>query len=182
MAGSGCYTERVRLPESTLDGIESRAEGRAATWGRRAFLLLLLALVAAGMAGLLGVATTSSTAEGGGYELTLEHATRARAGLDVPWQVTVHHPGGFGKSLTLAVTGDYFDIYETQGFTPDASAATRDGDTLYLTFDAPPGDTFVVAYDAYIQPSSQQGRAGSVSVLVDGSREATVDFRTRLLP
>jgi hypothetical protein len=172
----------VHVPESTLEGIESRAQGRSAVWGRRVFLLALLAFVVAGLTGLLGVATTTSTATEDGYQLSLEHATRARAGLDVPWRVTVHHPGGFGKSLTLAVTGDYFDIYETQGFRPDASATTRDGNMLYLTFDAPPGDTFVVAYDAYIQPSSQQGRSGSVSVMVDGAREATVDFRTRLLP
>lgn len=168
--------------ESTLEGIESREETRAASWGRRAFLLALLGFVAAGLLGLLGVSTTTSTADGDGYQLSLRHATRARAGPDVPWQVTVRHPGGFGASLTLAVTGDYFDIYETQGFTPDASAATRDGDTLYLTFDAPPGNTFVVSYDAYIQPSSQQGRGGSISVMDDGVPAATVDFRTRLLP
>lgn len=107
----------------------------------------------------------------------------ARAGLDVPFAVTVSHAGGFAKTLTIAVTGAYFDIYETQGFTPEPSSEVRDGETLYLTFDSPPGDTFRFSYDAYIQPSSQQGRSGEVSLLSgDGSRLVTVPFRTRLLP
>ena len=103
-------------------------------------------------------------------------------GLDVPWRVTIHHPGGFGKELTLAVTGDYFDVYEEQGFRPEPAETTRDGDTLFLTFTAPLGDTFVVDYDAYVQPSAQRGRDGSISVMDGGDRVATVDFDTRLLP
>lgn len=145
-------------------------------------LSLILVFVLAGALGLLGVRTQTDTVEGGGYSLSLEHAVVARAGLDVPFQVTVRHPGGFEKSLTLAITGDYFDIYETQGFTPDASASTRDADTLYLTFDTPPGDTFTVSYDAYIQPSSQLGRSGTISVESGGRPAATLDFATHLLP
>jgi hypothetical protein len=172
----------VDVPASTLDGIETRAEGRWAIWSRRGFLVLLLVFVLAGLGGFLGVRTATETAEAGGYGLSLHHATTARAGLDVPWVVTVTHEGGFGKDLTLAVTGDYFDIYETQGFTPEPSDATRDGTTLYLTFAAPPGDTFVVSYDAYIQPSSQVGQDGTLSVLENGTPVASVDFDTMLLP
>src|SRR3954453_3010996 len=166
----------------TIENLETRAQGAAAIWSRRGFLVLLLVFVLAGAAGLLGVRTATDSAAGDGWTLELDHATTARAGLDVPWQVPVTPPGGFGKDLTLAVTGDYFDIFETQGFHPDPSDSTRNGDTLYLTFAAPPGDTFVVAYDAYIQPASQVGRGGSVSVMTDGRRVATVDFETTLLP
>jgi hypothetical protein len=172
----------VDVSPSTLDGIETRGEGRLATWSRRGFLVVLLVFVLAGLGGLLGVRTATETDDANGYRLSLHHATTARAGLDVPWQVTVTLEGGFGKDVSLAVTGDYFDIYETQGFTPEPSDATRDGDTLYLTFAAPPGDTFVVSYDAYIQPSSQVGRDGTLSVLEDGSPVASVDFDTLLLP
>lgn len=51
-----------------------------------------------------------------------------------------------------------------------------------MTFTAPPGDTFVLAYDAYIQPSAQIGRDGTLAVMVDGDRVAAAEFRTRLLP
>jgi hypothetical protein len=139
--------------------------------------------VLAGASGLLGVRTATAESDGGGYHLALDYATVARAGLDVPWQATVTHPGGFGDSVTLAVTGDYFDIYETQGFIPDPASAARNADTLYLTFDAPGGDTFVVSYDAYIQPSSQQGRSGTIGVVdASGALATSLDFRTRLLP
>ncbi len=126
--------------------------------------------------------TEQAVAEQDGYRLSLQYPAVARAGLDVRWQVTVEHSGGFDKELTLAVTGDYFDIYETQGFWPEPSATKRDGDTMYLTFDAPDGDTFVFDYDAYIQPSSQVGRDATVALLVDGQERVTVDSDTRLVP
>jgi hypothetical protein len=167
----------------TIVGLETRDQSRAAVWAKRGFLTLLLAFVLAGLAGLLGVRTTTASDESGtGWELHLRHAEVARAGLDVPWEVTVHHDGGFGKEIVLAVTGAYLDIYETQGFTPEPTESTRDADTLLLTFAAPPGDTFVLAYDAYIQPAAQQGADGTVAVLDDGVRVASVDFSTTVLP
>lgn len=170
------------VPSSTLTGIETAGEGRIAIWTRRTFLTLLLMFVLAGAGGYLGVRTATESDAADGYELSLRHATIARAGLDVPWEVRITHHGGFGKDVVLAVTGNYFDIYETQGFTPEPSDATRDGDTLYLTFAAPPGDTLTVSYDAYIQPSSQLGRDGTLSVVEDGSPVVSIDFDTRLLP
>lgn len=163
-------------------GIETRAEGRLAVWSRRGFLALLLAFVLAGMGGLLGVRTSTAETSASGYDLSLRYASTARAGLDVPWQVTLTHPRGFAHDVTLAITGDYFDIYETQGFAPEPSDSTRGPDALYLTFAAPPGDTLVVSYDAYIQPSAQLGREGTLSVLEDGAPVVSVSFSTRLLP
>jgi hypothetical protein len=154
----------------------------AALWARRGLLALMAVLVACCLVGLLGVHTGTASAERDGYTMTLRYPTVARAGLDVEWQVTVTHQGGFGKQLTLAVTGDYFDIFETQGFHPQPSEETRDAHTLYLTFTAPPGDTFVVYYDAYIQPASQQGKSARVAVVDHGVPAVWIDYRTRLLP
>jgi hypothetical protein len=170
------------LPDSTLVGLETGAQERPSTWGRRVVLALLSVLVLAGAAGLLGVRTETTSAGAGVWHLGVEHATVARAGLDVPWNVTVEHAGGFGKTITLAVTADYLDIYETQGFHPEPSSSVRDADTLYLTFDSPPGDTFTLAYDAYIQPASQQGRDATVSVIDRGVPVASVHITTHLLP
>lgn len=170
-------------PGSTLDGVETRPEGRFGIWSRRLLLGALAVFVGAGLIGLLGVRTATTSASEDGYTMTLEHATVARAGLDVPFAVSVTHEGGFAETLTIAVTGDYFDIYETQGFNPEPSSQIRDADLLYLTFDAPQGDVFRFSYDAYIQPSSQQGRSGEVILLAgDGSPLVTIPFRTRLWP
>jgi hypothetical protein len=173
----------VKLPASTLHGLESSAEGRVAVVLRRGFLVLLFLFVLAGLIGLLGVRTTTSRASEADWTLSLRHASIARAGLDVPWEVTVTHQGGFDSDeVVLAVTGEYFDIFESQGFNPEPSDETRDSATRYLTFNAPPGDTLKVSYDAYIQPASQIGRSGTVSVVDGGRRVASVDFRTFLLP
>ena len=173
----------MQVSESSLADVDDGPVGRA-VWGRRVFLAALFLFVVAGLAGFLGVRTSSSTATEGDYELTLEYAGIARAGLDVPWQVTVTREGGFDKELILAVTGDYFDIFETQGFTPDPSASDQGCATRSTSRSTHrEGDVFTVAYDAYIQPSSQRGKDGSVSVLgPDGQPMATVDFDTWLWP
>jgi len=115
--------------------------------------------------------------------VTVEYAAVARAGLDVPWQVKVRRAGGFDGPVTLAVTADYFDIYEEQGLDPQPTAESSDGTYVYWTFDPPPvGDQLAVDFDAYIQPSSQLGSSGEVSVLVGNERVATTEFHTWLVP
>lgn len=172
----------MRIPASTLEGLETGGEGRAAIWARRGFLTLLLCFILAGVLGLLGVHSTTARASEDGWTVSLLHASISRTGLDTPWEVTVTHAGGFSGDVTLAVTADYFDIFETQGFDPEPSEETRDGTTRYLTFDKPPGDTLKVSYDAYIQPASQVGRSGTLSVVDGGRRVASVDFSTFLMP
>ena len=56
----------------------------------------------------------------------------ARSGLDVPWRARVHRDGGVNSELTLAVSSDYFRMFETQGFFPDPESATNDGQFVYL--------------------------------------------------
>lgn len=60
--------------------------------------------------------------------------------------------------------------------------STRDSSTLYLTFTAPEADTLVVDYDAYIQPSSQQGETARLAVVEGSTPVVWIDYRTRLLP
>ena len=174
------YTENVAPTDSTVDDIG--AESIASVWASRIGLSVLACVVLAGATGLLGVHTSTVDATASGYNVTLDYPRTARAGLDVVWTATVEHEGGFDKDVTLAVTADYFDIYETQGFFPEPDSQTRDGTTLYLTFTRPPGDILRVSYDAYIQPSSQVGRDGTLAVVVDGERVADVDFSTWLAP
>ncbi|MDN4162974.1 hypothetical protein [Nocardioides abyssi] len=174
----------MALPE-TLEGINGTDDGphqRGGLWSRRAVIALLALVVAAGLAGVLGVRTTTSEGTTGDWHLEVLHPQVARAGLDAPWEVRVRHDGGFGPEVEIAVTGAYFDIFETQGFHPEPTEATRDGETLHLTFAAPDTDELVVRYDAYIQPASQQGASGEVSVLERGAPVVSVPIRTRLLP
>ncbi|WP_121256482.1 hypothetical protein [Nocardioides ferulae] len=172
----------MSLPRSSLHDVDTRTPPHA-LWVRRGFVLVLAAFVAAGLSGVLGVRTATTTATSEDWRLELRHAAVARAGLDVPWEVTIEHVGGFTDDVVLSVTGDYLDIYETQGFAPEPVEMVRDGSTLYLTFAPPPaGETFVVSYDAYIQPASQRGAKATLSVLDGDVPVVSLDFETRLLP
>lgn len=173
-------TTRTSTTDEILQG-----EGPAAVAGRRLVLTLVLLAVLFNLGGALGVRTETVTSSSNGYTLTLSYPETGRAGLDVRWQVVVRHDGGFERELTLAVTGDYFEIFETQGFFPEPSSQIRDDEMLYLTFDTPAGEVFTLDYDAYIQPASQRGREGRVAVVGDsdgGVDLVAVDYRTRLVP
>jgi len=171
------------LPATTLEDLESRDQDVRGLWTRRLFLLVLVLVLAAGLVGVLGARPATTEAEADGWRLELEYPSVARPGLDVPFTATVTREGGFGKEVTLALTGTYLDLFETQGFHPEPDSTSRDGDLLYLTFEAPPdGDTFTVSYDAYIQPAAQSGGGGRLSVLDEGRPVVTVDFDTRIWP
>jgi hypothetical protein len=169
-------------PSSTLADVRPVERGPRRARARTAVVALLLAIVLAGALGLLGVRSTTTTATGGGYTLSVTHAWVARAGLDVPWSVELRREGGFPGPVTVAVTGEYFDIYEEQGLDPEPAAQTADAQDVYWTFDPPPGDTLGIDFDAYIQPASQWGASGTVAVVEDGRRVVSVDFSTVLVP
>ena len=173
----------MALPATTIDDLERRDQDVRGLWARRVFLALLVLMLVAGVLGLLGVRESTVDAEGDGWTLELEYPSVARAGLDVPVTATVTREGGFGQQVTLAITGTYLDLYETQGFNPEPDKTSRDGELLYLTFEAPPaGETFVVTYDAYIQPAAQSGAGGELSIVDQGRTVVTVDFETRIWP
>jgi hypothetical protein len=147
-------------------------------------MTVLLVIVVAALASLLGVRTGTAGTESEGWRLSLRYPEVARPGLDVQWRATISHPGGLGKEVTLAITGDYFNIFETQGFHPEPADETRDGNTLYLTFTAPSGGTLVVDFDTYVQPASQAGVAATVAVVDPHTLTtlAAVHVTTHLVP
>ncbi len=167
---------------STLDGL-AEARQPLAVWLRRTSLLLLVALVALGMVGLLGVRTAEKSAVRDGYRLDVAYPRVARAGLDTEWRIRVTNPAGLGDRVVVAVTGDWFLLFESQAFHPEPIESTRDGSTMYLTFATAPDDrTLVVDFDAYVQPASQRGEPARVAVLESGTPVVWVDYQTWLLP
>jgi hypothetical protein len=162
--------------------VKAADEGAAPRWGRRIGVCGLSVIVLLGAIGLLGVRSRTVDATSNGYTLHVTYPQTARAGLDVPWRAEVHHGGGFGKELTVAVSTDYFRMFETQGFYPTPDHMADDGTFVYLTFDNPVGDEFVVDYDAYIQPSAQLGKSATVEVIVANSVVVTAHVKTWLLP
>lgn len=170
------------MPDSTLEGLDASLGEPIRRIGALIGRLALVAVVVAGATSLLGVRTATATGSGSGYTLELSYPRVARAGLDVTWQLSVHHRGGFAKALTLSLSADQFDIYEHQAFYPEPTSQTRTADQLLLTFESPPGDTFVLSFDAYVQPSSQVGKTATVAVLRRGEPVAAVRYSTVLAP
>lgn len=168
--------------DSTLADVTPAKCSPASIWGRRLGLSLLLVVVVAGAFGVFGVHSRTVTRHDNGYTLEVLYPQTARAGLDVPWRVTVHKPGGFDQAITIAVSTDYFRMFETQGFYPDADSSTNDGHFVYFNFDKPNGAEFVMDYDAYIQPSAQIGKHATVKLIVGGKLEASASIHTWLVP
>jgi hypothetical protein len=173
------------MPTDTWTAADVRRaeEGPPPMWGRRLGTSLLLIIVLLGAVGVLGVHSRTITTSGSGWRMSVTYPQTARAGLDVPWRVRVHHPGGLPDKLTLAVSADYFRMFETQGFFPDADSETNDGKYVYFTFDTSAGsDDFLVDYDAYIQPSAQIGKSGTVELIIGKSVVAKASLHTWLAP
>lgn len=174
--------------DSTLEDVSTRGGGAFSRLCSRAFVVFLLLICIAGATGLLGGHTSTAAETRGGYRLTLSYPGTARPGLDTFWELRVEHPGGLRGPITIAVTGTYFDLFETQGFYPTPSETTRDDTYVYLTFTPPPkGDTFVVMYDAYVQPYVAPehlfGQENATVALVDhGERVAAIRYVTWMFP
>ncbi|GMA22625.1 hypothetical protein GCM10025864_03840 [Luteimicrobium album] len=175
-------TTEPERPLATLDPPRAVDDGPRPVLARRIGTVALVLVVVAGALNLFGLWTTTTTTSEDGWTVSVHYARIARAGLDAPWEVTVEHPGGFGKDVELRVTTAYFDIFESQGLDPEPSDETSDGTDDTWTFETPEGDTFEVAFDAYIQPSSHRGASDRVAVLVHGREVASTPFRTTLLP
>ena len=106
------------LPRESLGDTSAR---RARNW-RRGGVAALIGIVALSLSGILGQRTSTVVASGGGYRLAVTYPSVVRPGLDVRWNVLVTNPNGFGKTLSLAFSRHYFDIFDLNSVRPDADS------------------------------------------------------------
>ncbi|MEU5842255.1 hypothetical protein [Rhodococcus sp. NPDC047139] len=168
--------------DSTFGDVGEVARGRAAGLLRRTAAVVLTVVLVAGAVGLLGVRSSSVSAQGGGYDVEVTYPRVARPGLDVAWAVKVHRAGGFDKEIVLAVDASYFEILEMRGRLPEPSSETAGAGLVYLTFDPPPGEEFTLSLDVRIRAGTQWGESGSVSVMEGEMKAVTIYFDTWLAP
>ena len=168
---------------STLDdvvGTDATARGRA---GRRLAVALMTVLVLAGLTGLLGVRSGTTTTSSGGWTMTVTYPQVARAGLDVPFAVDlVSASGPVAQPVTLAFENHYLDVFEHQDLRPDADSAVAAPRFTYYTFAPPPGPAFRATFDVYVQPSAQLPVSTDVVAIVGGREVARAHVRTWLAP
>ena len=145
-----------------------------------AYVVLVL-LVLAGLVGLFGV--RSSTVEGSDGPLTVsvEHAGVARAGLAVPFTVTVQRSGGFDGPVEVRVSSDYMSRIDEHGLDPEPDSVASDGEWLTWRWDEVEGDTHEVDFDGRIEPGIHWRFGGSVQVRT-ASELVHVDIDTWIAP
>jgi hypothetical protein len=159
--------------------------GARAAWARRGFIVLLAIVVLVGLLDLLGMKsrTVDASSPDGAVTLQVHYAQIARAGLDVPFRITVERPGGFDQDVALAVSSEYLDLFDRNSIDPEPKSATATPDAVIWRFDPPPGDTLEVSVDMQVQGGRHWGRTGTVAVLDDaGSALVQVEFKTWLAP
>lgn len=169
--------------DSMLADVRPAQAGPPSRWLRRIALAGLLGIVVLGALGVFGVHSRSTSTTGNGYALAVTYPQSARAGLDVPLRIDVRRDRPFDGDLTLAVTADYFRMFESQGTYPDPDSSTNDGRYVYYTFSPKSGSSeFLVDFDLYIQPGSQLGKSAEVKLIVGGAQATQVSLRTWLVP
>jgi hypothetical protein len=170
--------------DSTLEGVRATGSNRRGVIGRRIALSLMALAVLIGASGYLGVKARTIHASGNGYRMTLTYPQVARAGLDIPWRLTVYAPpAGFPKQMTIAVSNRYWDILEYQDLHPAPASETSTPLFIYLAYaPAPHSRRFSLSLDTYIQPASQVGRSAMVQVLANGQVMTQLHYKTWLVP
>ncbi|HJV08966.1 MAG TPA: hypothetical protein VJ653_04770 [Acidimicrobiales bacterium] len=152
---------------------------------RRLFVVALALFLALGAIGLYGVRTTTDSAAGGGYELSVTYARISRPGLATPWSFEVRRSGGFPDGLTVTVTSAYFDAFDENGLGPQPEAEQAGDERTIWRFAATTSETVSVSFDARIEPGVQLTTIkGDLTVLAgpNGPPAVTVGFKTFVMP
>lgn len=149
---------------------------------RRVVLVLLAAFLLLGLVGVFGPRTSMVTATAEGYRLSVTYPSVTRPGLPIRWEVRITHPGGFGDTIRIATTFDYFHLFDVTGIEPDITSSTSDGRTIVFEFDPPPGDTFRAQFDAAVEPSVHELPSASTALLVGDRPVVQVSYSTRVMP
>jgi hypothetical protein len=172
---------------STVDVQPDPNAGAYEIWFRRIFLTLLALVVVVGAFDLLGVRSrTVSARSADGLMTTAVHYPQvARAGLGVPFTVTVHRQGGFHGDIVVGVSSSYLELFDRGAIDPEPASSTTTNDATLWRFDPPRGETFVASLDLQVQGGRHWGRTGTVTVSDGtgaGGRTLSSTFKTWLAP
>jgi hypothetical protein len=172
-----------RFQTSTLADFPDLRRRRGARLVRRCFLVLLFAFIGLGLAGRMGVRSSTVTTSADGYRITVTYAAATRPGLDTPWSIEIRHRTGFSGPVTIAISASYLDMFDKNGgLDPDPTDSRSDGRFVYWTFDPPRGDTLKASLDAIMAMGQQWGGTGHAR-LMDGDRVVVdTSFHTWVMP
>lgn len=171
----------ARFP--AIEEVRDEPAVRRARDFRRAGIVGLCILLLGALLGAFGITSTTTTARGGGYQLSVEHARVTRAGVAVPFHVEVRRAGGFSAPIELQVQASLLERFDFQNFYPNPSKETATDRFVVYEFDPPPGGVFLLSLDARTAPD-QNGSWGryTVRLVAHGTTVAHVSFRMAVAP
>jgi hypothetical protein len=169
------------LPPTAPDPVPST---RVARWrvGRGLFATALVVFLGLAAADVFGVAEGQVSDDAGGYELRVDYAEVSRPGLGTPFDLAVHHPGGFSEPIRVAISAAYLELFDLNGIHPEPSTQVAGPGEVVWEFDPPEGEVLEVHFDARLGPSEQSGGDATVSLLGQDGPLVSVDFHTRVMP
>jgi hypothetical protein len=158
--------------------IEQERRGRA--W-RRVGIAAFTLLVLAGVAGLLGVRTTTTSSSSGPLTVSVTHAQVARPALAVPYRLSIRQDGGFDEQIEVRITTRYLEAFDENGRNPEPAESSTDEDETIWTFDPPDGEVLTVWLDTRVEPGVQW-RVGGRTTVSTGAATVRVDHPIWIFP
>jgi hypothetical protein len=142
----------------------------------------LVALVAAGAIGLMGIRSRSVAGQAAGYSMALTYPYTERSSQPIRWILTVRHAGGFAGDVDVAIEQSYLDLLDLNDIQPAPSDSRTQGSLVVWTFTKPTGDVLRVTIDAIIQANAHLGAGGRVSLMRGTTPLLTLSYRTWVAP
>ena len=166
---------------TTEPSAATTAQERRSRWIRRVGLAAFTGLVVAGLLGVLGVRTTTTSGADGDLRAELRHARVARPALAVPYHLTIHRQGGFDERIEVRISTEYLEAFDENGRNPEPADSTVDAEETVWEFDPPDGEVLVVWLDTRVEPGVQWRVAGSTTVTV-GAQRVVLDHPLWVFP
>jgi hypothetical protein len=171
----------AELPPTAPSPVDLRLLRRARLL-RRIGIGFLAAFVLCGAVGVFGIRTSTVSASGGGYRLTVDYPLADRPGQPASLVVTVQRSGGFPGSVDLSISQSYLNLLDMNDVEPSPSDSRSSGQDVVWTFSKPDDDTLRVTIDAAIQLNTHFGGPGVIRVLDHGAAVTEVHFNTWVAP